>query len=174
MTISAKDLIKSFGLRKHPEGGYFSECYRSTESISRRALPSRYKGPRSFSTSIYFLLPPGAVSQMHRIASDEIWHFYLGGALELVQLSPEGILDRVILGQKVMAGERVQHVVPAGYWFAARPHRKNSYSFVGCTVAPGFDFADFELAEPRDLFERYPGLKEELRPFVSRNRRTGE
>lgn len=165
MTISAKELIKSFGLKKHPEGGYFAESYRASGAIARTALPSRYKGKRNFSTCIYFLLPSGAVSRMHRVASDEIWHFYLGGALELVQLSPEGVLDRVILGQNVAAGERVQHVVPAGCWFGARPSKRSAYSFVGCTVAPGFDFADFELADRRDLFRKYPALKEELRPF---------
>lgn len=165
MRISAKELIKSFGLKKHPEGGYFVESYRASGMISRAALPSRYRGKRSYSTCIYFLLPSGAASRMHKIASDEVWHFYLGGALELMQLSPDGILERVVLGQDVASGERLQHVVPAGCWFGARPLKRSAYSFVGCTVAPGFDFADFELADRKALLRKYPALKEELQPF---------
>jgi hypothetical protein len=163
--ISAEDVIKKFDLQKHPEGGYFKESYRSSETISREALPSRYKGARSFSTSIYFLLPLGTVSRLHRLASDEVWHFYLGGPLELLQVSPEGQTEKAILGQDMAAGQELQHVVPAGYWFGARPAEGSAYSFVGCTVAPGFDFADLELADPMDLSRRFPGLNKEILLF---------
>ena len=161
---SAKSLIKKYDLKKHPEGGYFKEVYRSSEIIPRQALPSRFKGARSFSTSIYYLLPSGAVSRLHRIASDEIWHFYLGGPLKFIQISPEGIMDTVILGQDIVVGQTLQHVVPAGWWFGARPATR-SYSFVGCTVAPGFDFKDFELADIAALSRRFPHLKQEIRRF---------
>lgn len=132
--IPADDLIKKFDLRMHPEGGFFVEYYRSSEFILRQALPSRYKGDRNFSTAIYFLLPAGAVSRLHRIASDEIWHFYLGGPLELLQISPAGKTERVILGQDVGAGQKLQHAVPAGHWFGARPAEGSVYSFAGCTL----------------------------------------
>jgi predicted cupin superfamily sugar epimerase len=163
--ISAEDVIRKFDLQRHPEGGYFKEAYRSSEIISREALPSRYNGDRSFSTSIYFLLPSGTVSRLHRIASDEVWHFYLGGPLELLQISPNGKMEKLMLGQDVAAGQKVQHVVPAGYWFGARPADGSAYSFVGCTVAPGFDFADFELADPRDLSRSFPLLRKEILLF---------
>jgi predicted cupin superfamily sugar epimerase len=163
--ISVEELIRRFDLKRHPEGGYYKESYRSSEIISREALPSRYKGDRSFSTSIYFLLPSGTVSRLHRIASDEIWHFYLGGPLELLQVSPGGKMERVILGQDVAAGQKVQRVVPAGYWFGARPADGSAYSFVGCTVAPGFHFADFEPADSADLSLRFPALKKEILLF---------
>jgi uncharacterized protein len=163
--ISAEEVIRKFDLQKHPEGGYFRESYRSSEIISREALPSRYKGDRSFSTSIYFLLPPGMVSHLHRLASDEAWHFYLGGPLELLQISPDGIIEKLILGQDLAAGQKLQHTVPAGYWFGARPAGGSEYSFVGCTVAPGFDYADFELADPGDLSRRFPALKQEILLF---------
>jgi uncharacterized protein len=163
--ISAEGLVQMFGLKKHPEGGYFRECYRSAEILSRQALPSRYKGDRSVSTSIYFLLPAGAVSRLHRLISDEIWHFYLGGPLEIVQISARGKMENVILGQDLAAGQLVQHVVPAGYWFGAQPADGSPYSFVGCTVAPGFDFADFELADVEELSRSFPALKEEIRRF---------
>jgi uncharacterized protein len=163
--ISAEGLVQMFGLKKHPEGGYFRECYRSAEILSRQALPSRFKGDRSISTSIYFLLPAGVVSRLHRLVSDEVWHFYLGGPLELVQISPQGKMENVILGQDLAAGQLVQHVVPAGYWFGARPADSSPYSFVGCTVAPGFDFADFELADIEELSRSFSALKEEIRRF---------
>ena len=163
--MQAEALIKKFDLKKHPEGGYFTESYRSSEIISRNALPSRYTGDRSFSTAIYFLLPPGTVSRLHRIASDEIWHFYLGAPLELLQISPDGKMEKVILGPEVEARQKVQHAVPAGYWFGAKPLEGSAYSFVGCTVAPGFDFADFELADPEGLSRRFPGLEKEILLF---------
>ena len=164
--ISAEELIEMFGLKRHPEGGYFAESYRSAEMIPRQALPSRYEGERAFSTSIYFLLTAGTISRLHRLASDEIWHFYLGGPLELLQISPEGVLENVILGQDLPAGQKAQHVVPAGFWFGARPVGGSAYCFVGCTVAPGFDFADFELARPEDLSRRFPALTEQIRSFL--------
>jgi predicted cupin superfamily sugar epimerase len=163
--ISAEELIARFDLQKHPEGGYFKESYRSEEIISQEALPSRYKGDRSFSTSIYFLLPSGTVSRLHRIASDEVWHFYLGGPLELLQLSTDGKMEKVILGQDLVSGQKVQHAVPAGYWFGARPAAGSAYSFVGCTVAPGFDFGDFELANPDELCRSFPALKQDILLF---------
>ena len=163
--ISVEELIRKFDLQQHPEGGYFTESYRSSETISREALPSRYKGDRRFSTSIYFLLPSGAASRLHRIASDEVWHFYLGGPLELLQLSPDGRIEKVVLGQDLKSGQKVQHVVPARYWFGARPADGSAYSFVGCTVAPGFDFADFELADPADLCRNFPALKKDILQF---------
>lgn len=163
--ISAQDLIRELQLQPHPEGGYFKEFYRSVEVIPRSALPSRYGGDRSFCTSIYFLIPSGHVSRLHRILSDEIWHFYLGGPLELLQISPEGKKLHVIMGNEVTAGQTLQHLVPAGYWFGATPVDNSEYSFVGCTVAPGFDFADFELADSDDLCRRFPDLTSEIRRF---------
>ena len=160
--LSIENLIKKFDLKAHPEGGYFKEYYRSSEIISRQALPSRFKGDRCFSTSIYILLPAGSISRLHRIASDEIWHFYLGGPLELLQLFPDGKMEKIVLGQDVEAGQMLQHVVPAGCWFGAKPVEGSAYSFVGCTVAPGFDFEDFELADIDALCRQFPHLTADL------------
>ena len=164
--ISAERLIQTFGLKEHPEGGYFAESYRSPETYDGQALPTRYKGNRHFSTAIFFLLPQGTVSRIHRIASDEIWHFYMGGPLEILQIGPVEQLERVILGQDIELGHKLQHIVPFGSWFGARPLKGSAYSFVGCTVAPGFDFADFELADPAELRANFPALKEELSLFA--------
>ena len=132
----------------------------------KQALPSRYKGDRNVSTSILFLLISGEKSCLHRIASDEVWHFYLGGPLELLQISAGGEAEKIILGQDVVEGQNVQHVVPAGCWFGARPVEGTAYSLVGCTVAPGFDFSDFEMADKESLLRSYPDLTNEILLFT--------
>ena len=166
MTIDPKTqvrrLIDRFGLAPHPEGGYFKESYRSAELIVKSALPRRFKGDRSFSTAIYFLLPAGAKSRLHRIKSDELWHFYLGGPMRLVQLSEDGRLDEIVMGPDVAAGQKLQHAVLAGCWFGAYPEKGGAFSFVGCTVAPGFDFADFELAKRSELLKRFPQARQAI------------
>jgi predicted cupin superfamily sugar epimerase len=158
--FTAEEIIRCYDLRAHPEGGYFRESYRSEELISRDCLPSRYTGARHFSTAIYYLLPQGSVSRLHRIASDEIWHFYMGGRLTIVEFRPDRSCNQVALGPDIDCGERLQHVVPAGTWFGAYPNAGSDYSFVGCTVAPGFDFADFALASRHELFQCYPQEEE--------------
>ncbi len=151
-----RKLIDLYNLEPHPEGGYFRETYRSGENVPAAGLPARFGAARSFSTAIYYLLPQGARSHLHRIKSDEVWHFYLGGPLELIRISPEGTVKETILGRDVIRGQQVQCVVPAGWWFGAAPGPESDYSFVGCTVAPGFDFADFEMGDRDRLIELFP------------------
>lgn len=157
--ITVDELVKLYGLQPHPEGGYFKETYRSAESIPSTMLP-KHGGNRNLSTGIFFLLPEGSVSRLHRIKSDEMWHFYLGGPLTLVQISPTGKIERIVLGQDVKALQNVQHVVPAGDWFGAYPNEGSRFSFVGCTVAPGFDFEDFEMGKKDALLKKYPHAKD--------------
>lgn len=154
-----KELIQQFGLLPHPEGGWYKETYRSMEEIPANALPQRFSGTRVFSTAIYFLLEQGNFSAFHRIKSDECWHFYTGEALEVFIIFPNGKLEIITLGNGIAAGRFFQYVVPANCWFASRPAAKSSFCFVGCTVAPGFDFADFELAEAAALSVLYPQHK---------------
>lgn len=153
MNAAVRDLVKRFALLPHPEGGYFRESYRSPEPVS---LP---RGTRSASTAIYFLLPEGSVSKLHRIQSDEVWHFYLGGPLRLTEIHADGGRREVVLGQDVKKGQLLQHVVTAGVWFGAAPDKGSAFSFVGCTVAPGFDFADFELGARAELLRRFPNQR---------------
>lgn len=148
--------IEKLSLQKHPEGGYFSEVYRSTETIAQNALPSRYNGERNFSTSIYFLLKGEEFSCFHRLQTDEVWHFYKGTTLELFILDLEGNLKILLLGDNLEKGEELQTVVPANCWFAARTVDRNSFTLVGCTMAPGFHFDDFEMAEREKLIAQYP------------------
>lgn len=155
-SFSAQDMISYYGLLPHPEGGFYKETYRSVESINKSGLPERFGGDRNFSTAIYFLLEQGNFSAFHKIKSDECWHFYAGDALEIYVIHPSGEMQLIKLGKNIGNGETFQAVVPAGCWFASIPSDKTAYAFVGCTVAPGFDFADFELARANELLEVYP------------------
>lgn len=156
--LTANEIIQLYQMEPlYPEGGFFRETYKSERVYEN--LPPPFKGPRSYSTAIYFLLPKGVKSAFHRIASDEGWHFYLGGPMTLVQISPEGKLKTIPLGQNIRAGEVVQHVVPGGYWFGAYPNEGTEFSFVGCTVAPGFDYADFEMGKRNELLREFPQHK---------------
>jgi predicted cupin superfamily sugar epimerase len=148
--------IQSLNLQPHPEGGYFAETYRSAETISESALPERFAGSRSFGTAIYFLLERHNTSALHRIQSDEIWHFYAGGPLEIFVIDTHGALTVIRLGDNSERGEVFQAVVPAGCWFGSKPAVGTDFCLVGCTVAPGFDFADFEMANRAALLTEFP------------------
>ncbi len=155
--------IRALGLNKHVEGGSFSEFYRSPGLIPSASLSGtfgdlsgRVNGDRSFSTSIYFLLEKGQFSAFHRIASDEVWHFYYGDPLLIYEIDRHGALKPHLLGSDPENGEAFQTVVQAGNWFASVPAPGSEYSLVGCTVAPGFDFADFALADREKLSAIYP------------------
>ncbi|OGR42149.1 MAG: hypothetical protein A2X35_06705 [Elusimicrobia bacterium GWA2_61_42] len=151
---AADELIRTYGLQEHPEGGYFRESYRAA---GKTATPA---GERNFSTAVYFLLKAGQVSRLHRIKSDEVWHFYAGGPLIVARLLPNGGTEETVLGPDQGAGQKFQHAVPAGCWFGAYPAPGAEFSLVGCTVAPGFDFADFELGVRAELAGEFPRAKE--------------
>lgn len=153
---SWKEIVDLYGMEPHPEGGFFKETYRSEGLIPAETLAKHgHLGDRAHSTAIYYLLPPGAKSKLHRMRSDEIFHFYLGGPMTLVELGPKGEVETVRLGQDLAAGQKVQHVVRAGRWFGGWCEGE-TFSLVGCTVAPAFDFADFELADESKLLAKYP------------------
>jgi hypothetical protein len=145
----AAELIATLELRPHPEGGFYREVFRSSSGV----MPADERGPRAALTTIYFLLPEGSVSRWHRVASDEVWHLYEGGPLELLELGPSGRdLIRHRLGSIGSDGSVPVCTIRAGMWQAARPI--GDYVLVGCTVCPGFDFADFRLlADEPELAE---------------------
>ncbi len=165
MIRNAQYWIDHLQLSKHPEGGYFKEVYRSNEFVNKKSLPDRYASFRSFSTSIYFLLKSDEFSAFHRLKSDEIWHFYDGTTIVIVAISPDGILSKTYVGNNPDKGERFQLLIPKGYWFAAIVNKKGSFSLVGCTVSPGFDFEDFEMGEKSELEKRFPQHKEIINKF---------
>ncbi len=157
---TTEQLVRRFGLARHPEGGWYRETYRSSETVAGDALPARFGGSRSFCTAIYFLLERGDISALHRIRSDEIWHFYAGAPLAVHVLTPRGEHRELKLGPDFGAGQSFQAVVAAGCWFGAEVAGPGEYSLVGCTVAPGFDFADFQLGSRSDLLQAYPQHEE--------------
>ncbi len=154
--LTVQQLVQQFNMLPHPEGGYYKETYRSAESIPQAALPVRFNEKKYFSTAIYFLLEQGNFSAFHRIKSDECWHFYAGETLLVYVLYPNGNLTITRLGNDIINGDTFQFVVPANCWFASEPAEQTNFSFVGCTVAPGFDFTDFELAKADELIAEFP------------------
>ena len=154
------NIIKQLGLLPHPEGGYFRETYRSDMSVEKHALPSRFKSSRNFCTAIYFLLTSDNFSAFHKIKQDEIWHFYGGTPISLHIITKEGFYEKHLIGSDLDNGEVPQVVVKGGDWFASEIEASDSFGLAGCTVSPGFDFEDFEMADRQDLMERYPDHEE--------------
>ena len=148
----ADEGIARLALVRHPEGGWYRETYRAAERVEARALPTRFGGGRVFSTAIYYLLRSGERSALHRIKSDEIWHHYAGDPVTLWLLEAPGAAREIRLGGE---GEP-QALVPAGVWYGARVVDGGAYALMGGTVAPGFEFADFELADRAALLGRWP------------------
>lgn len=169
MVRTADFWIKHLGLESHPEGGYYREMYRSGEFIQKRGLPTRYSSFRSFSTSIYFLLKSDQISAFHRLKSDEGWHFYEGSPLEIHILFPNGKIHVVHLGADPSRKQLFQFIIPRGTWFAAKPINPGTFSLIGCTVAPGFDFDDFEMADPATLIKSFPQHQGIIRKFSRNN-----
>lgn len=158
-------------MQPHPEGGWFAETYRSDDRIPARALEGReYSGERAVSTGIYFLLEGGQFSAFHRIRSDEMWHFYEGSSVRVTCIRPDGALREHLLGRDFDAGERLQAVVPAFDWFASEVVSESGYALVGCTVAPGFDFEDFELAEKSRLSAEFPQHRHAISRLCAKRR----
>lgn len=150
-------LVKRLSLEPHPEGGFFRETYRSAENVPGASLAPRFGGDRSLATAIHFLLGPGDFSAFHRIKSDETWHYYTGSSgLVVHMLDPKFGYRKIRLGSQWESGEVFQDTVPAGAWFASEPADADGYALVGCTVSPGFDFRDFELANVAALSNSFP------------------
>ncbi len=142
------------------EGGYYAETYRSEDIVPASALPGRYDGPRSVGTAIYYLLEPGTFSEIHRVSSDEIFHFYMGHPVEMLQLWPDGSCKTVIIGTDLEQGMRPQVVVPHGVWQGSRLVAGGNMALLGCTVSPGFEYSDYESGQREALVRQYSGAKE--------------
>jgi len=169
-------IIATLSLSPHPEGGYFKRTYESSIQVRLSNLPPRFRVPRPISTSIYYLLPAGQVSRLHRIPSDEMWHFYFGDPLVVVEIR-DGTIHFTVLGHDLQGGQVPQYVVSGGVWFGAFPlfdfpsllglpeptlkilqnqllnHQTHAFALVGCTVSPGFCFDDFEVSGPQQRVE---------------------
>jgi len=161
----AQTWIDRLALEPHPEGGYYREMYRSDDTLPVAALPDRFGDERNVAALIYFLLPADSFSALHRIQQDEAWHFYAGRPVTLHQMAPDGTCTTCTLSRALEEGHRLHTVVPAQTWFGATVDTDDGYALVGCTTAPAFDFADFELGDRASLVDAYPqhrGLIERL------------
>lgn len=167
--ITAAELKSLLKLEPHPvEGGWFVQTWSTEEIIPEDALPGRYAGPRAAGTAIYYLLESGIFSEMHRLASDEVFHFYLGDPVEMLQLWPDGTGRRIVLGSDVAGGMAVQAVVPRGVWQGARLVAGGKLALLGCTVSPGFDYADYESGQRDELLRDWPDWGEMIELLTRR------
>ena len=139
-----KDLVQLYNLLPHPEGGFYRETYRS-----------------EFSTGIFYLLTKGQKSSFHRIKSDEMWHFYNGDSISIVEITDAGSIKETLLNK-----DNVQYVVPANVWFGAYLPDGSEYAFTGCTVSPAFHFSDFEIAEKPSLLKEFPNAKDMIEKLL--------
>lgn len=158
--MNAKEIIESLQLQPHPEGGYYKETYRCNQLMITEANKER-----NISTAIYFLLENENKSHFHKIKSDELWFFHQGETLEILIIE-NNQLKKIALGNNIAQGETPQAMVPANTWFASRVKNSVGYSLVSCTVAPGFDFLDFEMAKKSTLLAEYPLLKNEIENMI--------
>jgi predicted cupin superfamily sugar epimerase/mannose-6-phosphate isomerase-like protein (cupin superfamily) len=160
---AAARLIERLGMEKIPvEGCWFKVTYTSADKLEAAALPARYGSPRTAGGAIYALLTNEDFSAMHKLKTDELWHFYQGDPIELLLLHPDGRSEVVVLGSDLLAGQHPQYTAPAGSWMGARSLTKGeaAYGFFGTTMAPGFDYDDFEIGYREELQRQYPERRE--------------
>ncbi len=159
--MTAEQIIKFFKMQPLPqEGGYYVETYRAAEQIKKAALPPGFSGDRNLISTILYLLTADTVSSLHRLKSDEMFHFYLGDPVTMLQLHPDGRSEIIILGHDILNGQKIQVMVPKGVWQGAFVKDNGRFALMGCTVAPGFNFADYEQADRKDLVKQYPSQKD--------------
>ncbi len=163
--MDAEEIIKKLDMRPLPqEGGYYKETYRSSEVIDQDCLPDRYEGSRNVSTAILYLITPKNFSRLHRIKSDEVFHFYMGDPLYMLNLFQDGTVQEPVLGADIAAGQRIQHIVPRGTWQGACLKQGGRFALLGTTVSPGFDFSDYEDCSGHvdRLLQIYPAKKQAI------------
>ncbi len=164
MKLKADDIIRQLGLKPHPaEGGFFLETYRSEDMIKKDALRGRYKDDKCAGTAIYYLLTSDSYSAMHRLKTDEIFHFYLGDPVTMLLLYPDGSSEVISLGQRISNGDQLQAVIPRDAWMGAFLNNGGEYALMGTTMAPGFDYDDFELGSADELIKQYPEREDLIR-----------
>jgi uncharacterized protein len=162
--MTAEDVKKLLGLQPHPrEGGWYVRTYEAPEMVAAEAFEDkRYAGERRTGTAIYYLLEPRTFSEMHRLQSDEVFHFYAGDAVEMLQLREGGRGAIVVIGNDLLRGQRPQVVVERGIWQGARLMEDGRWALLGCTVSPGFEFADYESGVRERLCGEWPEFAEEI------------
>jgi uncharacterized protein len=163
MRLTARDLIAHFKLERLPvEGVLFTQLYRSAELIDAAQRPARYRGEKPYGTVALglFTADGDSFSSMHRLQTDEVWHFYLGDPLEMLLLHPDGAIEQIVLGQAIFDGQKIVHVVPRDVWMGARVRSGGDWALVGNSMAPGFTSSDFESGAREELIAQYPAARE--------------
>lgn len=164
MTID--DLITHFQMQPLAEGGWFAQGYISAERLTRAALPARYAAEKPFGTAILYLISAENFSALHRLPTDEVYHFYLGDQVEMLLIAPDGAAERVTLGPDVLGGQRVQFVAPRGMWQGSRVAPGGQFALLGTTMAPGFTPGDYVEARRAELLAQFPQLEAEIRALT--------
>ena len=166
--MNVEKIVKHLGLEPLPgEGGFYREMYRSAEKIPADALPERYKADKHLATAIYYLLTPETFSAVHRLISDEVFHFYLGDPVTMLQLHGDGSGERITLGPDIEAGQCLQCVVPHGVWQGMHLNAGGRFALMGTTVAPAFDFGDYQPGQREDLIQKYPDFAEIIKRLTN-------
>lgn len=166
--LDIEKIIRQLGLIPlNEEGGMYAEVYRSKEYIGKESLPNRYDSKRCFYSSIYYLITADNFSRLHKIKSDEIYHFYYGDSVEMINLFQDGSYKMLILGQDILCGEKIQHLVAAGVWQGAKLRNGGNFALLGTTVSPGFEFEDFTSAsrQKEALLKKYSDIKTQLAEY---------
>ncbi len=159
--LDAQSIIQKLGLTPLAgEGGYYRETYRTDEALPAARLPARYKSERSLGTAIYYMLTPETCSRMHRLLTDEVYHFYLGNPVTMLLLYESGKSETITLGQDIESGQRVQVMVPRGTWQGSYVIDGGKYALMGTTMAPGYDPSDYEAGERGELIRQYPDRRD--------------
>ncbi|MCB1116626.1 MAG: cupin domain-containing protein [Chlamydiia bacterium] len=161
-----KAIIEHFQMESHPEGGFSKLLFEDSEMISESCLPDSYCSSRPYWNAIYYLLPKGSISILHRLHMDEMWNHYMGGSLDLFDLSLEEGLKKIVLGKNIFDGQLLSYVIPKGHWIAAKPSTGSPYCLVSCVTCPGFTFSDWEKGERKQLLKLYPDLKDLIIEFT--------
>lgn len=165
--MTAEDIIQLLGLEPlEEEGGFFKATYRSSDVLPTHALPKRYQGPRHLGSAIYYLLTADTCSRLHRLATDELFHFYLGDPVNLLRLFPDGTSDILTLGQDIASGQALQALVPRGCWQGAHLQDGGAFALMGATMCPGFDYDDYEAGDREELTELYPQNKAQIKKLT--------
>jgi predicted cupin superfamily sugar epimerase len=165
--LTATEILRLLQLEELPfEGGHFRQTYVSRDQVPKQHLPERYSENKPFSTAILFLLTPLGFSALHKLPTDEVFHYYLGDPAELVELHPDGSARKIILGPDIIHGQVVQHVVRAGFWQGTHLKPGGEWTLLGTTMAPGYTQTDFELANAARLIEMYPAEADLIRQLT--------
>jgi len=168
--MTAEEIMRLLALEPLPgEGGFFRSSYRSPDVLSTSALPERYCGPRQLGSAIYYLLPADVCSRMHRLSTDELFHFYLGDPIHFLRLFPDGTSDLVTMGPDIACGQKLQLLIPRGCWQGGYVQGGGAFALLGATMCPGFDYDDFQLGNRHALIERYPHRRELIEKLTEEN-----